>query len=96
MNKGQVVGLVVTGLVVVGAVTVVQYLRKPKQNRDGFFNASGLSTFFQETSGRNVDNFAKANVGKQLQCKRPNGTYYLMEAGYDRCSYKSDSAVRYV
>ena len=96
MNKGQVVGLVVTGLVVVGAVTVVQYLRKPKANKDGFFNASGLSTFFQETSGRNVDNFAKANVGKQLQCKRPNGTYYLMQEGYDRCSYKSDSAVRYV
>ena len=32
MNKGQVIGLVVTGLVVVGAVTVVQYLKKPRKN----------------------------------------------------------------
>ena len=73
MNKGQVVGLVVTGLVVVGAVTVVQYLRKPKQNRDGFFNASGMSAFFQETSDRNKDNFAKP---KLKSCKRLDGTYY--------------------
>lgn len=58
MNKGQVIGLVVTGLVVVGAVTVVQYLKKPRKNSEGFFNASGMSTFFQQTSDRNKDNFS--------------------------------------
>ena len=41
MNKGQVIGLVVTGLVVVGAITVVQYLKKPKENKDGFYNMYG-------------------------------------------------------
>jgi hypothetical protein len=81
MNKGQVIGLVVTGLVVVGAVTVVQYLKKPKANKDGFYNASGLSTFFQETSDRNVDNFAKANL---KTCKRKDGSYY-QEQPYRNC-----------
>jgi len=41
MNKGQLVGLAVLGLVVVGAVTVVQYLRKPRENKDGFYNMYG-------------------------------------------------------
>jgi len=41
MNKGQVIGLVVLSLVVVGAVTVVQYLKKPKTNKDGFYNMTG-------------------------------------------------------
>lgn len=46
MNKGQVIGLVVTGLVVVGAVTVVQYLKKPRKNNEGFFNASGDKQYY--------------------------------------------------
>jgi hypothetical protein len=46
MNKGQVIGLVVTGLVVVGAVTVVQYLKKPRKNSEGFFNASGEKQYY--------------------------------------------------
>jgi hypothetical protein len=41
MDKGKVVGLVVLGLVVVGAVTVVQYFKKPKANKDGFYNMYG-------------------------------------------------------
>jgi hypothetical protein len=41
MNKGQVIGLVITGFVVIGAVTVVQYLKKPRKNSEGFFNADG-------------------------------------------------------
>jgi len=41
MNKGQVIGLVVTGLAVVGGVAVYNYFRKPRTNSDGFFNATG-------------------------------------------------------
>ena len=41
MDKGKVVGLVLLGLVVVGAVTVVEYLKKPKTNKDGFYNMYG-------------------------------------------------------
>ena len=41
MNKGQVIGLVVTGLAVIGGVAVYNYVRKPKANADGFFNADG-------------------------------------------------------
>ena len=42
MNKGQVIGLTVTVLAVVGGVAVFNYFRKPKPNRDGFFNADGI------------------------------------------------------
>jgi len=73
MNKGQVIGLVVTGFVVIGAVTVVQYLKKPRKNSDGFFNASG---FAPATS-----NFTKANL---ITCKRKDGTYY-QEQPYRNC-----------
>lgn len=41
MNKGQVIGLVVTGLAVIGGVAVYKWVRKPKPNVDGFYNASG-------------------------------------------------------
>jgi hypothetical protein len=42
MNKGQVIGLTVTALAVIGGVAVFNYFRKPKPNRDGFFNADGV------------------------------------------------------
>jgi hypothetical protein len=58
MNKGQVIGLVVTALAVVGGVAVYKWIKKPKTNVDGFYNASGLSTFFQQPSDRNKDNFS--------------------------------------
>ena len=60
MNKGQVIGLVVTGLAVVGGVAVYNWVRKPKSNRDGFFNASGKNT-------------SKAHL---IRCKRKDGSYY--------------------
>jgi hypothetical protein len=41
MNKSKVIGLTVTALAVVGGIAVFNYFRKPKPNRDGFFNASG-------------------------------------------------------
>lgn len=44
MNKGQVIGLVVTALAVVGGVAVYNWVRKPKQNSEGFFNASGSTS----------------------------------------------------
>jgi len=58
MNKGQVIGLVVTGLAVVGGIAVFNYFRKPRVNSEGFFNATGMSPFFQQTSDRNKDNFS--------------------------------------
>ena len=58
MNKGQIIRLVVTGLAVVGGVAVYNYFRKPRANSDGFFNATGTSRFFQQTSDRNKDNFS--------------------------------------
>jgi len=43
MKKGQVIGLVVTGLAIIGGVAVYNWVRKPKKNSEGFFNASGTS-----------------------------------------------------
>jgi hypothetical protein len=58
MNKAKVIGLAVTALAVIGGVSVYMWLRKPKQNSEGFFNATGMSPFFQQTSDRNKDNFS--------------------------------------
>jgi len=41
MNKAKVIGLVVTVLAVVGGVAVYKWVRKPRTNSDGFFNATG-------------------------------------------------------
>ena len=41
MNKSKVIGLTVTALAIVGGIAVFNWVRKPKRNRDGFFNASG-------------------------------------------------------
>ena len=41
MNKAKVIGLTVTVLAVVGGVAVFNWVRKPKKNADGFFNADG-------------------------------------------------------
>ena len=37
MKKGYLVG----GLAILGVIAVVAYLRKPKTNSDGFYNANG-------------------------------------------------------
>ena len=41
MNKAKVIGLTVTVLAVIGGVAVYNWVRKPKKNSEGFFNASG-------------------------------------------------------
>jgi hypothetical protein len=41
MKKGQVIGLVITGLAVVGGVAVYNWVRKPKTNQEGFYNMYG-------------------------------------------------------
>ena len=41
MNKAKVIGLTVTVLAVIGGVAVYNWVKKPKRNADGFFNASG-------------------------------------------------------
>lgn len=37
--------LVVTGLAIVGAVSVLLWLRKPKKNDEGFYNADGCEDY---------------------------------------------------
>jgi hypothetical protein len=60
MDKAKVIGLTVTVLAVIGGVAVYNWVRKPKQNSEGFFNASGSNT-------------SKANL---IRCKRKDGSYY--------------------
>jgi hypothetical protein len=64
MDKGKVIGLVVTAFVVIGAVTVVQYLKKPRKNSDGFFNADGTSKFAK----------------KKYYCRGVKGNLYLSDS----------------
>ena len=58
MNKGQVIGLTVTALAVVGGVAVFNWVRKPKPNRDGFFNASGKTKVSSNCGRINSDGSA--------------------------------------
>ena len=56
MNKGQVIGLTVTVLAVVGGVAVFNYLRKPRRNSDGFFGVDGkITTVSANCARKNVD-----------------------------------------
>lgn len=80
MDKAKVIGLTVTVLAVIGGVAVYNWVRKPKQNSEGFFNASGKGS---ATS--------KVNVG--IRCKRPDGSYYSQPAGATTCVYGSDVKV---
>ena len=71
MNKAKVIGLTVTVLAVIGGVAVYNWVRKPKKNSEGFFNASGSTsrakmitckrpngTYYQEQEGRGCINYA--------------------------------------
>jgi hypothetical protein len=60
MEKKYIVG----GLAIVGAIALFMYLKpKKKTNSDGFYNASGMSRFFQQTSDRNKSRFNKTSGG---------------------------------
>lgn len=41
MNKAKVIGLAVTVLAVIGGVSVYMWVRKPKPNKEGFYNMTG-------------------------------------------------------
>jgi hypothetical protein len=41
MNRNQIFGLVVTALAVVGGVAVYKLIKKPRTNKDGFYNMTG-------------------------------------------------------
>lgn len=41
MNRNQVFGLVVTVLAVVGGVAVYKMIKKPRPNKEGFYNMYG-------------------------------------------------------
>lgn len=58
MNKKQIIGLTVTALAVVGGVAVFNYLRKPKRNREGFFNATGTTKVSSNCGRINPDGSA--------------------------------------
>lgn len=62
MDKAKVIGLTVTVLAVIGGIAVYNWVRKPKQNSEGFFNASGKAS-----------STSKANL---IRCKRKDGSYY--------------------
>ena len=82
MEKKYIIG----GLAIVGAIALFAYL-KPKtasRNSEGFFGANGRRT-------KGISSSAK-----QLQCRRPNGSYYLQPSGYDSCTYGNDKEVGYV
>ena len=55
MNKKQIIGLTVTALAVIGGVAVFNWVRKPKPNRDGFFNAVGPDSNQRWCARRNTD-----------------------------------------
>jgi hypothetical protein len=69
----------VGGLAILG---VGYYILNKKNNQNSstedYSNASGMSTFFQQVSDRNIDNFAKA---KMITCKRLDGSYYQEQQG---------------
>ena len=73
MNKGQVIGLTVTALAVVGGVAVFNYFRKPKPNRDGFFNADGVvrskGMVTANCGRRNTDGSYSYYYAQDGQCK---------------------------
>ena len=77
MKKGQVIGLTVTALAVVGGIAVFNWVRKPKPNRDGFFSADGEP--FGRPKGtkycvrRTLDGGTIYTVRQRDTC--PNGTY---------------------
>ena len=61
--------LIVGGLALVGGIALVAYLLKPKaprRNSEGFFGATGMSSFYQQTSDRNKSQFNNAN-GKTIK-----------------------------
>jgi hypothetical protein len=58
MEKKYLVG----GLAIVGAIALFMYLKpKAKKNSEGFYNAQGMSRFYQQTSDRNKNNFHNAS-----------------------------------
>ena len=76
MNKGQVIGLTVTVLAVVGGVAVFNYFRKPKPNRDGFFSADGI-----RTRGSVIANCGRRNADGSF-------SYYYAQDGQCRAGFK--------
>ena len=75
MNKAKVIGLVVTGLAVIGGVAVYKMIKKPKKNSEGFFNANGTS---------------KASPTRCTRCRTVDGgTYVPARDSYPQCDFKA-------
>ena len=64
MKKEYIIG----GLAIVGAIALFAYLKPkaPRRNSEGFFGATGMSRFYQQTSDRNKSQFHNAN-GKTIR-----------------------------
>lgn len=61
MKKEYIIG----GLAIVGAIALFAYLKPKtsKRNSEGFFGATGMSPFFQQTSDRNKSQFHNTSGG---------------------------------
>jgi len=76
MKKGQVIGLVVTGLAVIGGVAVYNWVKKPKRNDDGFFNATGTTS--------------KLSPMRCTRCRTTSGGTYVPRWDSDpQCDFKA-------
>lgn len=53
---------IIGGVVVLGALALIAWYKKPKRNSDGFFSAGGSS---------------KLAPRKRCYCKTPRGSFYL-------------------
>ena len=64
--------LVVTGLAIVGAVSIYMWLRKPKKNDDGFYNASGKAKLTQSGDcAWTKDSYGNMyHTGEQKNCEK--------------------------
>jgi hypothetical protein len=94
MNKGQVIGLTVTVLAVVGGVAVFNYFRKPKSNRDGFFSMDGNNFFsLNQSDFANADGTVRSRGNVRANCGRRNAdgsySYYFDTDGVCNKGYKT-------
>ena len=87
MEKKYIIG----GLAIVGAIALFAYLKptSAKRNSEGFFGANGKRKNLSLASN-------DLSSERQLQCRRPDGSYYLQPAGFTNCVYGNHKEIGYV
>ena len=97
MKKGQIIGLAVTGLAVVGGLAIFNWVKKPKATRGKFLSMDGNNFFSVEKSDfSNVNGKGSHFYTRRAKCKRPDGTTYVTMEGQDYCTYGRDKVVAYI